>query len=228
MHRYLHALPRYLVVVLIGFGAVSVPVLAQESGQPSFDNLQQLTDSEMAVAYIDPEADFSVFTKVAILEPYVAFRSNWQRDQNRARRGGNVSARDMENIRAGVSNLLRDVFVEALEANDGYEVVDDVGYDVLLVRPAIIDLDVAAPDVASAGRNQEFTTTAGSATLYIELFDSASGKIIGRAADRRAAQRPGGIMMRANRVTNVSDARRMFRVWADRLREFLDSHYTGK
>ena len=62
--------------------------------------------------------------------------------------------------------------------------MDDADYDVLLRRPAIIDLDIAAPDTMSAGRSRTFTTSTGAATLYIELFDSASGASIGRAADQ--------------------------------------------
>ena len=134
----------------------------------------------------------------------------------------------MERIREAASALLKDVFIEALEQGDGYQVVNEVGDDVLILRPALIDLNVAAPDSASAGRNYSVTASAGAATLYLELFDGASGKIIGRAADRRVASRPGSMMMWSNRVTNTSDARRMFRIWANQLREFLDSHYMGK
>ena len=50
----------------------------------SFDGLQPVEGANVAMAYIDPDADFSVFKRVVILEPLVAFRSNWQRDQNRA------------------------------------------------------------------------------------------------------------------------------------------------
>ena len=63
-------------------------------------------------------------------------------------------------------------------------------------------------------------------TLLLELFDSVSSQIIGRAADRRTAgNRSFGIQ--ANRVTNRADAQREFRVWADKFIEFLDSHYVS-
>jgi hypothetical protein len=201
--------------------------LANAQEDISFDNLERIKDAKVAAAYIDPEADFSVFNRVMILEPFVAFRANWQRDVNRSNPGNRVSAGDMQRIREAAADLMKDTFIEALEANDGFAVVDEPGEDVLVLRPAIIDLDITSPDTQSAGRNRSFTTSAGAATLYIELFDGASGKIIGRAADRRVASRPGSHMMWSNRVTNVSDARRMFRVWGDRLREFLDSHYMG-
>ena len=139
----------------------------------------------MHAALIDPDADFSVFERVAILDPHVAFRSNWLRDQNRTR-SRNIRATDVERIKADVASLFKDVFTERLEAA-GYEVVNYSDEDVLVLRPAIIDLDVNAPDTRNTGRQRTYTATTGAATLMLELFDSLSGDLIGRAADRRAA-----------------------------------------
>jgi hypothetical protein len=61
--------------------------------------------------------------------------------------------------------------------------------------------------------------------LYIQLFDSVSGDIIGRAADRQAVRRAGGNLTWSNSVTNTADARRMMGGWADNLVGFLDAHY---
>jgi hypothetical protein len=215
-----------VVVLVLSVALLAVaPVLSAEEAavQPTFDNLVPVKDAKMALAYIDPDADFSVFKRVAILEPFVAFRSNWQRDQNRSR-SRNISARDMERIKADVATLFERVFTERLEAA-GYEVVDGASEDVLLVRPAIIDLDITAPDTRTAGRSRNFTASTGAATLYIQLFDSVSGDIIGRAADRQAARRAGGSLSWSNSVTNTADARRMMGGWADNLVGFLDAHY---
>jgi hypothetical protein len=201
------------------------PVLSAKEAavQPTFDNLVPVKDAKVSMAYIDPDADFGVFKRVAILEPYVAFRSNWQRDQNRSR-SRNISARDLERIKEDVATLFERVFTERLEAA-GYEVVDGANEDVLLVRPAIIDLDITAPDTRTAGRSRTFTASTGAATLYIQLFDSLSGDIIGRAADRQAVRRAGGSVSWSNSVTNTADARRMMGGWADNLVGFLDAHY---
>jgi hypothetical protein len=204
---------------------LTVPVLAsaeEEEAYVTFDGLVAIEGSRVHMAYIDPKADFSVFQRVAILDPHVAFRSNWQRDQNRSR-SRNVRASDVERIKEDVAGLFKDVFTEQLEAA-GFDVVNFADEDVLVLRPAIVDLDVTAPDVRSAGRSRTYTAGGGAATLYIELFDSLSGDIIGRAADRRASGR-GGFATRSNRVTNRADARREFRVWADQLIEFLNEHY---
>lgn len=219
-----------VVMFAANFGGSSTAFAEEHADAPesaegiSFDGLVPVEDAKVAMAYIDPNADFSVFKRVAILDPYVAFRANWQRDQNRSR-SQNVRNSDVERIKADVATLFRDVFTESLEADDGFEVVTEVGEDVLIVRPAIIDLDVTAPDTQRAGRSRTYVASAGAATLYIELFDGLSGDIIGRAADRQTARSTGGRVTWSNRVTNTAEARRMLRRWADQLRTFLDSHY---
>ncbi len=188
----------------------------------SFDNLVAVEDAPVRMAFIDPDADFSVFKRVNLLVPHVAFRSNWQRDQNRSRTR-NISARDVARIKEDIASQFQRAFTERLEAA-GYEVVDYAEEDVLLLRPAIIDLDIAAPDTRDPGRSRTVTASTGAATLYIQLFDSVTGDIIGRAADRSAARNSGNVTW-SNSVTNSAEARRMFGRWADKLIEFLNKHY---
>ena len=198
---------------------------AEEDADP-FENLAPVEDAKVGMAYIDPDADFSVFTRFMILEPHVAFRSNWERDQRRTGSRTRVSASDMDRIKTDVANLFRDVFTETLEKGDAMQLAEEPDFDVLLIRPAIIDLDITAPDLASPGRTRTFTTTGGAATLYIELYDSVSGQIIGRALDRRTVRNSTGNVSWTNRVTNTADARRMFMGWAELLRNFLESYYS--
>ena len=206
--------------------AVAPSALAEEkSAEPerTFDNLVAVEGAAVNMAFIDPDADFSVFKQVAILEPLVAFRSNWQRDQNRSR-SRNISSRDMDRIKADVATMFERVFTERLE-EAGYKISEVQGDDVLVLRPAIIDLDITAPDTRSPGRSRTFTASTGAATLYMHLFDSVSGDIIGRAADRQSVRSGGGTLTWSNSVTNSADARRRLGRWADQLIGFLDSHY---
>lgn len=219
-------LPMLRQVLGLGLLIALAPVIgfAQDDEEPlTWDGLVAVEESAVHAAFINPDADFSVFSRISILEPHVAFRSNWRRDQNRSR-SRNVSANDMDRIKSDVAGLLKDVFIDQLEAA-GYEVVNYAGDDVLVLRPAIIDLDVTAPDARSAGRSRTYTASTGAATLLLELFDSTTGQILGRAIDRRTAGRSRGFATASNRVTNRADARREFRAWADKLIEFLGQHY---
>lgn len=214
---------RWLAVASLLIAPLSLPAQEEADQETSWDGLVQIESSSVAGAFINPEADFSVFRRVAILEPQVAFRSNWQRDQNRGR-SQNVRASDVERIKADVAALFVDVFTERLEAA-GYAVVNYADDDVLVLRPAIIDLDITAPDLNRAGRSRTYAANTGAATVFVEMFDSLTGDLLGRAVDRRSARRGGGFAVHANRVSNRAAARREFRVWADTLVEFLDQHY---
>ena len=204
--------------------AAPVGVFAQEQdpSQDTYDGLVLVPDSKVATAYVDPDADFSVYNKIMILDCYVAFRKNWQRDQKQSGSRISVSSGDMDKIKADVAELFREVFTEKLGEDGGYEIVEAAGDDVLLVRPAIIDLDVTAPDTMSAGRSRTYTSSAGAATIYIELFDSVTGDTLARAADRKSARNMGGYMSHSNSITNRAEARRMLGSWAQLLRDRLD------
>ncbi len=144
------------------------PGVAQDAPQMSYDGLVPVEGTKVQAVYIDPNADFGVFRRILIMDPVVSFRSNWQRDQRSKAR--NVGASDMERIKTDVAILFKQVFKERLEMNDGYTVVDEAGEDVLLLRPAIIDLDIASPDIPSGGRTRTYTTTSGAATLYDQYY----------------------------------------------------------
>ncbi|TDJ35369.1 MAG: DUF3313 family protein [Gammaproteobacteria bacterium] len=197
----------------------------QELAGETYDGLTLVPDSKVAVAYIDPDADFSIYDKIIILDCTVAFRKDWQRDHKQAGSRIRISSRDMEKIKADVADLFREVFTEKLSGDGGYKIVDTAGDDVLLVRPAIIDLDITAPDTMSAGRSYTYTSSAGAATIYIELFDSVTGDILARAADRKVARKVGGYMSYSSRLTNRAEARRMLGSWAELLRDRLDEFH---
>lgn len=171
--------------------------------------------------YVRPGVDFSVYNRVAILECPVAFRKDWERDQQR-KSGARVSSKDMEEIKAGLSAEFRKIFVEELQDKGGYQVVETGGDDVLVIRPAIINLDVTAPDTMTAGRSYTLSESAGEMTLYIELYDSVTGQLLAKAIDRRSDPGMAGTIQWRNGVTNKADADRMLRRWAKALRERLD------
>jgi hypothetical protein len=218
----LAALAAVVTFALVAAAPTSAP--AQEADP--FAGLKKVEESKAGVAYINPEADFSVFKRVAISDPYVAFRSNWRRDQNRDRIRP-ITTGQADRIKADVARLLKEVFTERLEKDDGYQVTKEAGYDVLLVKPALVDLDINLPETATAGSQASLSASTGSAVLYIELFDSVSGDILGRAADRQMAHQNRHFGLNTEAFQEAR-ARAMFGDWADLLRAFLDKHYKGE
>ena len=178
------------------------------------DGLHRVAGSKMQNAYLKPGVDFSQYSRLQILDCYVAFKKNWKTAHS------GVTKRDIESIKQALAVEFRKVFVEELE-HGGYPVVAEADSDVLLVRPAIIDLDVVAPDRMSAGRSESFSASSGAMTLYVELYDSVSGEILARASDRETSRLAGRIQW-TNRGTNISEARKMLTHWAGLLRRKLD------
>jgi len=218
----------YAVTTAIALALTLTPhqdLRADENDIPEFthDGLQRVIDSKAAIAYVKPGVDFSVYDRFMILDCYVAFKKDWQKDYNRDQRStsGKVTDKDMERIRNEMAKVFREVFVEELSENDGYELVDAPADGVLLIRPAIIDLVATAPDTQSAGRSYTFVDSRGAATLYIELYDSVSGEVLARAVDRKA-DRSHGTMQWATRTGGRADAKRILRKWAGWLRERMD------
>lgn len=214
-----------LLIAIVLTAPSSTFAQEQEPPQETYDGLTLMPDSVVAVAYVDPNADFSIYGEIIILDCNVAFRKDWQRDHKQAGSRIRISSSDMEKIKADVADLFREVFTEKLSGDGGYKIVEAAGDNVLLVRPAIIDLDIAAPDTTSAGRSRTYTSSAGAATIYIELFDSVTGDILARAADRKVARKVGGYMSYSSGISNRAEARRMLGRWAELLRDRLDEFH---
>lgn len=92
----------------------------------------------------------------------------------------------------------------------------------MVVRPAIINLDVNAPDTPRAGRSRTYASSAGEMTLYLELADSVTGDIFAKAMDRRVDSANDAFYTWSNSVTNKAAAGRILRGWAKILRQALD------
>jgi hypothetical protein len=206
---------------LVLLGAVVVSA-ADKLPEVSHDGLKLQHDTELAVVYKRDGADLKQYDKIALLEAYVAFRKNWQRDYNRdADLEHRVRDRDIKRIRENLAKEFNRVFTEVLSEKGGHAMVSEGAPGVLIIRPAIINLDVTAPDVTAPGMDRSYSASAGQMTLYMELFDGATGEIIYRVVDPRAAGDE--FWQVRNEATNRADADRVLRRWA----ELLNSHLAG-
>jgi hypothetical protein len=212
----------------ICFGLVllcTAPVEAKDKlPEVSDDGLHLVKDSDLRTVYVKPGASFDQYDKVAILDCYVEFRKHWQRDYNNSvvGTGRRISKEDMERIQKEVADEFKKLFTEELETKGGHEVVNYAAEDVLVLRPAIINLDVTAPDKLAPGMSVTFVASAGQMTLYLELYDSVTSTLLARAIDPEAARRHGGAQL-GNRVANKAEADRILRRWAGILRDHLDA-----
>jgi hypothetical protein len=208
-----------IIALVAGISTIS-PVFAKKNLPAINDEGMELVkDSELATVYADPGADLSIYKRIWLKDATVAFKKNWQRDQNRSY-SFKVRDSDMEKIQNDVATVFREVFTQEL-LDGGYVLAEEIGEDVLIVVPAIVDLDVTAPDVQGTTRVRSFSDSAGEMTLNLELFDSVTNDKIAKATDRKRDYRRGYTQWRTS-VSNRADGRRMMTSWAKALRSALD------
>ncbi len=155
---------------------------------------------------------------MAILDAYVAFAKNWERDFNRDAIGldRRVNDHDMERIKKRLAAEFKSVFTKTM-VDTNHEVVDHTGSEVLVLRPAIINLVVTAPDLRTASMSRTFTADPGQMTLYLELYDSVTSTIIARILDAEDAGRTGQTFQMSSSVSNKMAADRVLKSWAKEL-----------
>jgi hypothetical protein len=199
-------------LLLCGF---AIPAGAKDESGGSWDGLVEVKPKRLDAAYLMPGADFRPYTKLMIDPVEVAFQKNWMKDINnsKASLSGRISQADAEKIAAAAREGFDEVFGEAFKAK-GIQVVTEPGADVLRLRPGVIDLYIAAPDKMQAGMSRTYTVEAGQATLFIEVVDSTTGALLGRALDRRSTRESGRAQV-ANSVTNRADFKALFKQWAE-------------
>ena len=196
---------------------------AEAPPQVSKDGLQLKTHTKQRVVYVKPGATFNEYNRVMILDCYVEMQKDWQRNYN-SNVGPDLSRQvsndDVQRIKSTLAAEFKKVFTAELQKS-GYQVTNSPAPDVLLLRPAIIDVQVTAPDIMSAGMDVNVITSAGSGTFYLELWDPSTNTILARAMDAEADQQP--FAQQANAVTNRQAADIILRKWADDLVRHLDA-----
>jgi hypothetical protein len=202
----------------------SMPVVQAKEAPPETtpEGLVLLKSTKSRISYVKPGATFAQYNRVAILEPLVEFEKDWQKDYNSSRRSleGRVSDADVERMKAGLAAEFKKVFTDELQNKGGYQVVTTAAPDVLVLRPALLNVEVSAPDLMTAGINATVVRSAGQMTLFLELWDSSTNTLLARVMD--AAADNDTFAKQANRVTNTQAADEILRSWAHELRGRLD------
>jgi hypothetical protein len=217
-----------LTLVLLAAWASGGPAAAQDEFPPTTpEGLERVDSRRLDVVYWRHGATLAPYKRIALLDCSVAFRKNWEHEQEARRSVYKADAEDMERIRGLLAEEFRAVFTRELHELGGYEIVDAAGDDVLMLRPSIVDLDVAAPVIDDVpGIVVNYVASAGEMTLHLELFDSATNSLIGRVIDRAQGSEVKQFLI-SDAVTNRAEADRILQEWAQTLRAALDERWSG-
>ncbi len=211
--------PTISIMIILAL-LVNFPLSAGDGiPQVTADGLHLVPDTHLRLVYAEPDADLGIYSKLLLLDPEVAFRKDWRRDINQ-NKPYFVTNQDMQNIRAELAALFREILVSKLEAGD-HVLVDEQAADVLIIRPAILDLNISSPDTPRNRNTRSIAQSAGDMTLYLELRDSLTGDILAKALDHQT-DRSNVTTFVMDRTRNEKAARRILDGWADILVNGLD------
>jgi len=220
---FAHRIAKYLALAFLvtgGLGALLPMAVSADEPPQEWDGLTRVKSKQLDHVYKLPGADFSGYKRVRLDPIEVEFDKNWKPNESERSPSRRLTNDDLEKIKKALAEEFRKVFAEELTKN-GYQVVTEDDDDVLRVSAAIINLYINAPDKMSAGRSRTYTTSAGHATLVVELRDSVTGKLMARAVDSVQGRDTGNFQI-TNSVTNMSAARTALSKWARVLREGMD------
>jgi hypothetical protein len=212
----------FLIAALAIFGFQGA-VAKDDLPDTTVDGLKRVETKKIDALYVAEGATLEPYKRVYLVDCAVAFRKDWMRDYNRDQRdlSRRVTDKDMQRIQDALSKEFKTVFTRELESG-GYEITTELASDVLVLRPALVNLDVTAPDLNTPGMSYTIVRSAGAMTLYMEMYDAATNAKIAEVVDSRADP-DSGMAQRANRTTNKAAADRILRHWADRLVKALDA-----
>jgi hypothetical protein len=163
--------------------------------------------------YRAPGASFVHYRRIMLEPPTVSFVRDWQKNHPE------LSPAEILRIVREAAALFRDEFTRELIDRGPYELTDELAADVLIVNPAIVDLDV--PALAEDGSR---IYTAGPARMRVtgELRDAASGALVGRLTTFETDDNYGfGKVRLANRAMNAHEQRIAYGKWSRILNEAL-------
>lgn len=219
------SVPRLAIMagLCIGLVVAGLPLAAKDAApQVSDDGLHLVKQTDTRLVYKKPGATFTQFKRVAILDCAVEFSKSWLKDYNNSQvdPSRRIGDQDLARARTSLSAQFKKIFTDELATKGGYQISETAAPDVLVLRPALVNIQVSAPDLMTPGRSATFVQSSGAMTLYLELWDSSTNTILGRVMDARASNDSFG--QRSSSVTNMAAADSIMRSWAKELRERLD------
>jgi len=189
--------------------------------EKSPEGLTRVHDTNADLVYVRANVDLSGYTKVALTEPEIAFRTNWLSDTNASRAMmDRLTTGEVAKMVAKGKELLREQFVLELE-KAGYKVVTDVGPDVLVVKTAVLDVDIFSPDpnkLNGVWKKSYSSNGVGEATMCVELLDSVTGTLYAQAFDHQSGREGFGMPgMSSGQGNNIAQISNIMNYWANAL-----------
>ena len=213
--------------MLVGLaGCASTPPPTVQIGpdaEVTADGLVKVDNSVMQLAYVQPDLDLQPYTKLMLDDIVVAYKKDPEgRRRNSPGGVGDANFALSPSQMEVLKSLFQEALVKEWTKDDGWEIVDAPGPDVMRISAYLIDLVVKSPTQNTAGRQQNFASSYAEVTAVLELHDSESEEILARVAERGDPASGGTDLSSVSSAFVRGDLTRMFEYWTGLLRQRLD------
>ncbi|MEO8019211.1 MAG: DUF3313 family protein [Pseudomonadota bacterium] len=180
------------------------------------DGLVRVASRASGGVYRAPDATFHQYQRIMLEPPTIGFVGGWRKNHPE------VSDSEVARIRTAAIRIFREEFTRDLVKHGTYQFADSPAPDVLMVAPAVEDLDIPAPDAGGEAGNRTYTPGPVKMKVSGEIRDSMTGKLVGRVICYQGDERYGnGELRMANRISNEHEQRQAFASWTLLLHEAL-------
>jgi len=204
---------RSLRVAVVGAALIGLSFSGPAAAEPTdWDGLARVPAKSADYLFLQPGADFRSYNAIVLDPVEVSFRKGWQKDINDSRSGlSKVSDAQIRRVIDKAQGQLRSTFEKKFQ-QAGLRIVPAPSPNAVRVFVGIANVSVEAPEMR--GRNSSYSSSAGRAVLVIEVRDSLSGELLGRAVDHGyAGDSLTGATWRTA-ASNWSDFGHLFDEWA--------------
>jgi hypothetical protein len=182
------------------------------------DGLVRVPARSVGGVYRAPDATFIQYQRVILEPPSISFVDDWTEDHPE------VSPAEMLRLRKEVVQLFHDEFTREFVKRGPYKFADEAAPDVLLVVPAIEELDIKTPEAGMEPGNRTYLT-GRPVTMKVtgDLLDAITGKVVGRVITYHLPeQNPNSELRLSNRTANAQEQRRVYAEWSLLVHEALN------
>ncbi|MEH6582946.1 MAG: DUF3313 family protein [Halioglobus sp.] len=191
-------------------------------------NLNKVDNSRADLAYMDPNADFSKYSKVMVMPLGVDNVEIIQPSKSKSVTGNQnweLTEEDKDKLR----KTFHEAMVKNLQDKGDYPLVTEPGDDVLQIAASLTAIAPAAAKddnrSRATGRSRVYSEGAGALAVMVAFGDSETGEVLGIMKDSKSSS---AIWGNNNSVSNMADVRHMFNGWALQIRNGLDNLHGKK
>jgi len=194
------------------------------SGKPQADTseagLRLIADDRIDELYLADNADLSSYSSLYVEELEVELDRSWLRQQN-TNTVSRIRPQDQKRIIERIRKVFEEEFLTRILEENGYEKAEGPAPNTLIMKPAIVNLRINAPDLMEPYSVTKLAEDAGSGRLKLELLDAESGQRLLKMEDYQRARGYGRTLRRQTAVENRQEAARMMRRWADAVNDII-------